>query len=238
MTRFPLLPMMLAATLLTAGVVRADEAKPEISVSGEGAVFVQPDIAELDLGVLSIAKTAQEALAANAKATQSVVAALKGAGIADKDMQTSSLALQPEFPPLSPSSQSTGIPAIVGYRAENSITITVRDVAQTGDLLDKATANGANSNVGIGFRVSNPAYPLDEARQAAVADAKHKAEIYAAAAGLKLGPLISLSDNLGAPQPGVVNYAFKGAAQMRLPVMQGQAEISAHVTARFALVAP
>ncbi len=236
MARF--LPIFIAANVLAfaAGAAHADPAAANaITVSGEGTVHIPPDMALINLGVISSAKSAQDALAANAKATQTALAALKAAGVADKDLQTSDFSLQPEYETQPPGPPK--IPVIAGYRAENFVLVTVRDIGQVGALLDKGTASGANSANGISFAVSDPAHALDEARQAAFADAKHKAEIYASAAGVKLGQLISLSDGVpGDNGPVMAKYGV-AHAQMALPVQPGEETIQAHVIARFA-VAP
>ncbi len=160
-----------------------------IKVSGEGSVSAAPDFARATLGVTTTGKTAGEAMAANAKAANALVSLIKAEGVAPADIQTSSLTISPMFSQASHSEASA--PTIEGYSVSNTVTVTVRDIPRLGSLLDKAAAVGANSIYGVGFGHNDPSALLDKARPLAVADARRKAEIYAAAAGAKIGPLMS-----------------------------------------------
>ena len=153
-----------------------------------------PDLAQIDGGVTSDAKTAREASDANNAAMGKVLLALKGAGIEEKDFQTSRLSLQPQ----SSSSKASGPPTIVGYRASNRVTIRLRDVTKVASVIDTLVGAGANDIGGINFMVSQASKLLDEAREKAIADARRKAEIYAKAAGVTLGAPLSISEG-GAP---------------------------------------
>ena len=166
-----------------------------ISVTGEATVSVPPDLAQIDGGVTSEAKTAREASDANNAAMGKVLLALKGAGIDEKDIQTSRLSLQPQNAP-----NRTGPPPIVGYRASNRVTIRLRDVTKVASVIDTLVGAGANDIGGINFMVSQASKLLDEAREQAIADARRKAEIYAKAAGVTLGAPLSISEE-GAPGP-------------------------------------
>ena len=148
-----------------------------------------PDLALVDGGVTSEAKTAREASDANNTAMGKVLLALKGAGIDEKDVQTSRLSLQPQSAP-----NRTGPSAITGYRASNRVTIRVRDVTKVASVIDTLVGAGANEIGGINFMVSQASKLLDEAREKAVADARRKAEIYAKAAGVTLGAPLSISE--------------------------------------------
>jgi hypothetical protein len=169
----------------------ADTPPPAISVTGEAKVSVAPDLAEVNGGVTTQAKTAREASDSNNKAMAAVLAALKGAGIADADVRTSRLSLQPQ---VSPMRSGTDAPTIVGYRASNNVTVRVRDIAKVADTVDALLAAGANDISGVNFMVSNASKWLDEARPKAIADARRKAEIYAKAAGVALGAPLSISE--------------------------------------------
>src|SRR5882724_9681149 len=185
-----------AATSLLAAPARAESEPPAvISVTGEAKISVPPDLAQIDGGVTSEAKTAREASEANNAAMGKVLLALKGAGIEEKDFQTSRLSLQPQSAPNRP-----GPPAIVGYRASNRVTIRLRDVTKVAGVIDTLVSAGANDVGGVNFMVSNPSKLLDEARERAVADARRKAEIYAKAAGVTLGAPLGLSEE-GSPGP-------------------------------------
>jgi len=187
--RTALAAVALAAALLTAPALAQVIPPAAISVTGEATVSVPPDLAEIDGGVTSEAKTAREASEANNAAMGKVLQALKGAGIEEKDVQTARLSLQPQSAP-----NRSGPSAIAGYRASNRVTIRVRDVTKVASVIDTLVGAGANEIGGINFVVSQASKLLDEARERAVADARRKAEIYARAAGVTLGAPLSISE--------------------------------------------
>ena len=154
---------------------------------------VPPDQAQIDGGVTSDAKTAREASDANNAAMGKVLLALKGAGIDEKDYQTSRLSLQPQYAP-----NRSGPSPVVGYRASNRVTVRLRDVTKVASVIDMLVGAGANDIGGINFMVSQASKLLDEAREKAIADARRKAEIYAKAAGVTLGEPLSISEEGGA----------------------------------------
>src|ERR1700732_2913897 len=146
-----------------------------ISVTGEAKISAPPDLAQIDGGVTSEAKTAREASEANNAAMGKVLLALKGTGIDEKDFQTSRLSLQPQSAP----NRTSGPPVIVGYRASNRVTIRLHDVTKVASVIDTLVGAGANDIGGINFMVSQASKLLDEAREQAIADARRKAEISA-----------------------------------------------------------
>jgi uncharacterized protein len=201
-----------------------------ISVTGEATVSVPPDLAQVDAGVTSDAKTAREASEANNAAMGKVLLALKGAGIAEKDYQTSQLSLQPQYPP-----NRSGPSPVVGYRASNRVTVRVRDVTKVASMIDALVGAGANDIGGINFMVSQASKLLDDARTQAVADARRKAEIYAKAAGVTLGAPLSISEEGAAPRPV---FRAKMAAEMAAtPVAQGEETLSVRVNVSWAIKA-
>ena len=216
------------ATLLAAPALAQTVPPPAISVTGEATVSVAPDQAQIDGGVTSDAKTAREASEANNAAMSKVLQALKGAGIEEKDTQTSRLSLQPQYAP-----NRTGSSPITGYRASNRVTIRLRDVTKVANVIDVLVGAGANDIGGINFTVSQPSKHLDEAREKAVADARRKAEIYAKAAGVTLGEPLSISEE-GAPAP---LFRGKMAAPMAAgaPVAQGEETLSVTVNVSWAI---
>jgi len=140
-----------AATTLPAAPARAESEPPAmISVTGEAHISAPPDLARVDGGVTSEAKTAREASDANNAAMGKVLLALKGAGIDEKDYQTSRLSLQPQ----SSSSKTSGPPTIIGYRASNRVTIQLRDVTKLASVIDTLVGAGANDIGGISFMAS------------------------------------------------------------------------------------
>src|ERR1700676_4187667 len=153
-----------AATSLHAAPARAESEPPAvISVTGEAKISAPPDLEQIEGGVTSEAKTAREASEANNAAMGKVLLALKGAGIDEKDYQTSRLSLQP----LNSSSKSSGPPTIVGYRATNRVTIRLRDVTKVANVIDTLVGAGANDLGGINFMVSQASKLLDEAPEKA-----------------------------------------------------------------------
>ena len=222
-----------AAALLATPALAQMASPPAISVTGEANVSVAPDLAQIDGGVTSDAKTAREASEANNAAMGKVLLALKGAGIDEKDYQTSRLSLQPQFAPnYKPSERASGI---VNFRASNRVTVRVRDVTKVAGIIDALVGAGANEIGGINFMVTQASKHLDEAREKAIADARRKAEIYARAAGVTLGEPISISEE-GAPVP---LYRGKLAAPMAVgaPVAQGEETLSVTVSVTWAIKA-
>lgn len=207
---------------------------PAISVSGEANVSVAPDLAQIDAGVTSEGKTAREAAEANNAAMGKVLLALKGAGIEEKDYQTSRLSLQPQY--AAPGPGRSGPAQINGYRASNRVTVKVRDVSKVANVVDTLVGAGANEIGGISFVVTQSSKALDDARARAVADARRKAEIYAKAAGVTLGEPISITEEGAAPPP---IFRSKMAAPMAgaapTPVAPGEELLSITVNVSWAL---
>ena len=221
----------IAAGALLAAPALAQTAPPAmISVTGEATVSVPPDLAQIDGGVTSEAKTAREASEANNAAMGKVLLALKGAGIDEKDFQTSRLSLQPQSAP-----NRTGPSAIVGYRASNRVTVRLRDVTKVASVIDTLVGAGANDIGGINFMVSQASKLLDDAREQAVADARRKAEIYAKAAGVTLGAPLSISEG-GARRPDAFRAKMVGGmAAAPTPVAQGEETLSITVSVSWAI---
>ena len=202
-----------------------------ISVSGEARISVPPDIASIDAGVGTDAKTAREASEANNVAMGKVMAALKGAGIDAKDIQTSQLSLQPQYAPNRP-----GPSSIVGYRASNRVTVRIHDVTKVANVIDTLVGAGANDIGNVNFGVSQASKLLDDAREKAVADARRKAEIYAKAAGVTLGAPLSISEE-GAPQPMFRTKMAMPMAAAPTPIAQGEETLSVSVAVTWAIKA-
>lgn len=205
---------------------------PSISVTGEATISTPPDFAQIDSGVTSEAKTAREASEANNKAMAAVLAALKSAGVAEKDFQTSRLSLQPQYAQPQPNRNTP--PSVVGFRASNRVTVTIRDIAKMGNVIDALTANGANEIGGISFMVSNASKLLDEARPKAIEDARRKADIYAQAAGVSLGTPLSISEE-GAPAIPVFRKASMDLRASPAPIAQGEETLRIGVSVTYEL---
>ncbi len=211
---------MLPAAPAAAQDSAAARLPPRISVMGEGEASVAPDMAVVTLSVLREAGTAREALNANSAAMKEVLDALKAAGIAERDIQTSRLDIQPRYS--QPSRDKPQEPKIVGYAVSNEVTVRIRKLAEAGAIIDKVVGLGVNQGGGISFVKEDLKATMTEARKRAVADALDKARTLAEAAGVKLGPILSIEENAAPPRP--IAYAApmrKAAADMSLPLASG-----------------
>lgn len=209
--------LVLAAAFLLPQTAAAETPRPSISVTGEASISVPPDTVEIDAGLTTEAKNARDAMEANNVSMGKVLLALKGAGVAEKDFQTSRLSLTPQMAQRAPNSQAQ---QITGYVARNRVAIRLRDVTKVASIIDTLVSAGVNDMGGISFSVSNASKLLDDARAEAVSDAKRKAEIYAKAANVTLGSAISISEEGGAPAP-VYRSKF-AAAPASAPIAQGE----------------
>lgn len=204
--------------------VLADAAAGTITVTGSATVNVVPDMATITLGVTTNGDTAAAAMASNNEAVSAVIARLIAAKVADRDMQTSSLSVNPNWVA---NAAGTG-QEVKGYVASNMLTVQIRALDTTGAVLDAAIADGANTLNGLTFGVAEERPVEDEARKRAVADAVSRAKLLAEAAGEKLGAIVSISEGGNAqPFPGVM---FKAADSARVPVAAGEVGISSTVT--------
>jgi hypothetical protein len=203
----------------------APAAEKLMTVTGEAMVAVAPDMAVIRIGVTSQGKTAHEASDANAKQMTKVLAAVKGTGIADRDVQTSRLSLQPQYDP-----NKNGTARLLGFLVTNQVTIKIRDIGKLPVILDTAIAAGANEMSGIEFVVSEQSKLLDQARDDAIADARRKAELYAKAAGIKLGKVVAISEEGSSPPPRPVMQAMRAGA---VPVAPGEQMLRASVTVSY-----
>jgi len=215
-----------ASALLAAPALAQTDFPPAITVSGEATISVAPDLAQVEAGVTSDAKTAREASEANNAAMGKLLLALKAAGTDGKDIQTSRLSLQPQSAPNRSS--------IVGYRASNQVTVRLHDVTKVASTIDLLVGAGANDIGGIHFMVSQASKLLDDAREQAVADARRKADIYAKAAGVTLGAPLSISEE-GSPAPMFRGKMVAAAPMAITPVAQGEETLSVTVSVSWAI---
>lgn len=217
--------MLCAATALSAPVMAQQapsQPSPRISVTGEGEVSVAPDMAILNLSVLREAETAREAVSASSEAMKQVLAALKAAGIAERDLQTSGLNIQPRY--TQPGGQGRPqAPKISGYAASNVLTVRVRDLSAVGTILDKVIGLGVNQGGDITFVNDDPKPSLAEARKRAVADAMARARTLAEAANVKLGRILSIEESPARPGPVPMGRVMRAAAaDSFVPVERGE----------------
>ena len=228
---FVIVAALAAAALIgpRPGISATDNAPPRvISVSGTGEVKTKPDMAIVSSGVTTEARTAQEALAKNNAAMTAVIAALKGAGIAEDDIQTSNFSVSPQYPPYQPNQTTT--PHISGYQVSNQVTARVKELAKLGSILDTLVNAGSNQIGGVSFDVNEPKPFLDDARKKAVADARAKAELYAAAAGVTLGRVVQISESTSIIMPPQPMMLEKGILSAPVPIAAGQQTLSANVS--------
>ena len=209
---------------------KASEPTRQIIVDGEGRVAVTPDMANVNIGVRREARQAAAAIGAASKAMTGVLERIAAAGIAPEDVQTTRIGLDPRWQ----HSQNGTPPRVVGYVASNDLRIRVRDLDLLGGLLDAVVSDGANTMNGLSFSVADPGPLEDEARAAAVADARGKAQTLASAADVALGNVISISESrvAGGPVPMATMAMAERAA---VPVAAGQVEIIVSVRAVFAI---
>lgn len=212
-----------------------------LTLSADGRVTRAPDLATFSAGVVSQGKTASEALSANAADMTRVIAALKRAGIADRDIQTSNLSLNPVYQPqrsLPDGTIDPPQPRIIGYQANNLVTVRQRKLGEFGKVIDTLVSAGANQVNGPNFEVDQPDAALDEARSAAMAKARARAELYARAAGLRVGRILSISENGGWSPPQPVMYrmaAMEAAPPPAPPVQAGELQLTITVSVQFEL---
>ncbi|THD84537.1 SIMPL domain-containing protein [Aliigemmobacter aestuarii] len=202
----------------------ADDAA-RITVTGEGRVDAAPDMATISLGVTTEGKTGAEAMAANTAAQSRVLAQLRGAGIEDRDIQTSGLSLNPNWD----YGSSNGSGRITGYTASNMVNVRVRDLARLGEILDASIGEGANTLNGVSFGLIDPAPAMTEARKRAVAEARGIAETLAQASGAELGRILSITEGGGYGGPAPM-FRAEAAAAEPVPVAAGEVSTVATVT--------
>ena len=192
-----------------------------LNLSAYGETRIEPDMAMITLGVVTDGKTAAEAMAANAQRMNAVVASLKKAGIAEKDIQTSNLNLNPQY-----RYEQNEPPVLVGYQASNQVTIRVLDLKKLGAAVDATVSAGANQVHGISFGLQDPTAAENAAREAAVKALSAKADLYAKATGYRVARLVSLSEGGGyvprPPMPMVEMAAQRGFAKDATPVQGGE----------------
>jgi uncharacterized protein YggE len=172
-----------------------------LDVVATGEVGRVPDIARINAGVITTAPTATAALEQNAQRMVAVRQALRRAGIADRDIQTSAINLYPDYR----HDERGGNPQVIGYRASNEVSVKFRDIANAGKILDALVAQGANQINGPMLGIDKPEQALDEARAKAVANARARADLYARTLGKRVGRILSISEAGGfGPQPMVM----------------------------------
>ena len=200
----------------------------EVTTSGVGQVSIQPDNAVVLVGVQTEAQTASQTLTQNSQQIQKVIDALKKAGVADKDLQTQTVQLNPRMSAPTNNNNPSATQALEGFTAVNIVQVTVRNLTNLGSLLDTAISAGGNTIQYISFTASNPTSVLDQAREAALNDARHKAQQLASLTGSSLGEVLRISEvnNQPRPFPAEAPAAAGGAS---VPILPGQQTVSIEV---------
>ena len=234
------LPLLLAAAIAFPAIAAAQETPPPVTprihVVGEGEAAVAPDMAIVTLAVMREAETAREALDANNEAMAAVIAAMKEAGIEARDLQTTGLQISPRYvyPQGDDGEQQ---PRIVAYQVSNTLTVRVRDIAAVGQIIDRSVTLGVNQGGSISFTNEDTAAATTEARKRAVRDAIDRATTLAEAAGVKLGPIIELSEQaqMQPPMPLAGRAYRMEAASDAVPVEAGETTYKVQVNVTFEL---
>jgi hypothetical protein len=201
-----------------------------ISVTGSAEVSGAPDTAMVTLSVVTEAGTAGDALSENSAATAKLIDAVKAAGVAAADVQTSGFSVYPRYADRDDDAEPA---RIAGYSVRNGVVVRVRALPDLGKLLDAAVKAGANQIDGITFLIDDDTTLRDQAREGAIRDARRKADLYAAAANVKTGRVLSIAETTGAPPLQPMYRMAADAAPV--PVEAGSVQLSAEVTVVFAL---
>ena len=203
-----------------------------LSVSASAAATRVPDVATISTGVVSQAADANAAMRANAAQMDKVMAAIRAAGIAERDIQTSGINLNPNYKYV-----ENAPPTIVGYQASNTVNVKVRDLSKLGKVLDTFVEQGANQINGPSFEVDKPDEAYDEARIAAIKKAQARAQTYAKALGLNVRRIVSISEGGASfPRPMPMLRAMAADAEMKsTSVSPGESTLSVAVEVVFEL---
>ncbi|MFM9935742.1 MAG: SIMPL domain-containing protein [Novosphingobium sp.] len=210
-----------------------------LTVSADGRSTRTPDLAVFNAGVTTQAKTASAALTENAARMNAVIDALKQSGIADRDIQTSNLSVNPVYgqPRADANGNVTGEPVITGYQATNQVEVRQRKIGNYGKTIDTLVSAGANQVSGPSFQLDNADVASDEARIDAMKKARARADLYAKAAGMTVRRILTISEGGGySPQPQIMYArAEKMMASAPSPISAGELQIGANVTVTFEL---
>ena len=202
-----------------------------LEVVAEGKTTRVPDVATIRAGVVTQAETAAAALGQNAQQVTAILAALKRAGIADRDVQTAQISLAPQY------RYGENVPPVItGYQASNTVSVRFRDIARSGAILDALVKQGANQIDGPNFMIDQPDAALDEARTDAVRRARARAEVYARAAGMSVDRIVSISEGNGpGPVPPMPMMMVRAERSADTKIVPGEQDVGVTVTVRFLL---
>lgn len=232
-------PILAALALAATPAIAQTQALPVQPISGtvldvnaEGQSKRTPDLATVSAGVVTQAANAAVAMRDNSASMDRVIAALKRTGILDRDIQTASVSLQPQY-----RYAQNEPPVITGYQAQNTVTVRFRDIGRAGAVLDALVSTGANQINGPELGLDNPAAALDEARLDAMSKARARAELYAKTAGLRVKRILSISEAWGytPPRPMPVMMRAQSADVAETKIMAGEQSLGVTLSVRFEL---
>jgi uncharacterized protein YggE len=237
-------PLLLATALTLSAITMSASAQSPVaaahapsdgtllSVSAQAEAKRVPDVATISAGVVTQAADANAAMRANATQMDKVMAAIRAAGIAERDIQTSGVNLNPQYKYV-----ENQAPAITGYQASNTVNLKVRDIAKLGKVLDALVASGANQVNGPSFEIDQPEAVYDEARRAALEKAQARASMYAKALGLRVRRIVSISEGGGfqPPMPMPMMAMARGKAEADTAVSPGETTLTANLDVVFEL---
>jgi hypothetical protein len=233
-TVITLLLIVILAIVASQSLTGAAQAQPttvtgarQVTVVGQGEAKGTPDTAYVQIGVKTEARTTEEALEQNNTQVGAIIEQIKQQGVAEKDIQTSNFSINPRY--------DDDRQRVIGYQVNNMVAVTIRNLEQTGTLLDQVVQVGANRVYGINFGVDDPSALQEQARDEAVADARAKAEQLAQASGARVGQVLVITENVGAqsPIPGMPRRAEEEASTV--PIQTGEQTVSTQVQVTFEL---
>lgn len=202
-----------------------------LSVSAEGTSEARPDMATINLGVTTEGQTAQAALAENARRMNALIQALRRAGVAERDIQTSNVSVHPQQ-----QYRENQPPLITGYQANNTVTARVRNVNNLGRIIDASVAAGGNTVHGVYFSHQDPDAQLDAARRDAIAEARRRAELYANALNMRVVRVVAVQEGGGWSPPVPMPMVERAMAQdASTPISPGEVETRVNVSVTYEL---
>jgi uncharacterized protein len=203
-----------------------------LDIVAQGSVKRVPDIAIISAGVVATARDAKSAMASNATAMARVLTALRGAGVADRDMATAQIGLNAQYRYV-----ENQAPIVTGYQANNSVTVRFRDIAKSGAILDALVAAGANQINGPTLTLDKPETAQDEARADAIKTARARAELYAKAAGLTVKRIVAISEmgNVSGPMPMPYARGAMMQAEAKSEIVPGEQDVGVTLNVTFEL---
>jgi len=236
----PIISIIFALLLAMPALAQNSEKSGTISLQGNGQVVSSPDMAIISSGVVTMGKTARAALNANSAAMGQLFTLLDAAGIEKRDIQTSNFSVQPQYI-YSDQRDQNGYPKpprISGYQVSNNVSVKLRNLDKLGSLLDNMVSVGSNQINAVGFALNDTAPLVAKARRAAMADAIAKAKLYADAAGVRLGEIVSISEGAGGLSPRFEAMALSrvSAPGQKVPVASGELTFSKQVSVVWKLV--